>query len=129
MVMLCRKIFHKLNGNYTFLIITDRDDLDRQIYRNFLNTGVTTEKQSSRPKNGQQLRDFLGSNKRYIFTLIQNSVTRPVSLIRCYQSGMTSSSLSMKRTARNTAAWQKTCVKHCRMHNTWLLPVPAIGKR
>jgi type I restriction enzyme R subunit len=71
MVMLCRKIFHKLNGNYTFLIITDRDDLDRQIYRNFLNTGVTTEKQSSRPKNGQQLRDFLGSNKRYIFTLIQ----------------------------------------------------------
>ncbi len=71
MVMLCRKIFHKLNGNYTFLIVTDRDDLDRQIYRNFLNTGVTTEKQSSRPKNGQQLRDFLGSNKRYIFTLIQ----------------------------------------------------------
>ena len=71
MVMLCRKIFHKLSGNYTFLIITDRDDLDRQIYRNFLNTGVTTEAQSSRPNNGRQLREFLGSNKRYIFTLIQ----------------------------------------------------------
>ena len=71
MVLLCRKIFQKLNGNYTFLIVTDREDLDRQIYRNFLNTGATTESQTSRPKNGQQLREFLGSNKRYVFTLIQ----------------------------------------------------------
>lgn len=71
MVMLCRKIFHKLNGNYTFLIVTDRNDLDRQIYRNFLNTSAATEKQSSRPKNGEQLRQFLGTNKRFVFTLIQ----------------------------------------------------------
>ena len=71
MVLLCRKIFHKLKGNYTFLIVTDRDDLDRQIYRNFLTTGATTESQASRPKNGKQLREFLGSNKRYVFTLIQ----------------------------------------------------------
>lgn len=71
MVMLCRKIFHKLNGNYTFLIVTDRDDLDRQIYRNFLNTGATSKDQTSRPKNSSELRDYLGMNKRYIFTLIQ----------------------------------------------------------
>jgi type I restriction enzyme R subunit len=70
MVMLCRKIFQKLTGNYTFLIVTDRDDLDRQIYRNFLNTG-TKKEHINRPNNGEQLRDVLGSNKRYIFTLIQ----------------------------------------------------------
>jgi type I restriction enzyme R subunit len=71
MVLLCRKIFQKLTGNFTFLIVTDRDDLDRQIYRNFLNTGATTEAQMSRPNSGKQLRDLLATNKRYIFTLIQ----------------------------------------------------------
>ena len=69
-VMLCRKIFRTLTGNYTFLIVTDRDDLDRQIFRNFLHTGIKT-KYLSCPKSGEQLRDLLSSNKPYIFTLIQ----------------------------------------------------------
>jgi type I restriction enzyme R subunit len=30
----------KLPGNWTFLIVTDRDDLDGQIYRNFALTGA-----------------------------------------------------------------------------------------
>ena len=71
MVLLCRKVFQRLTGNFTFLIITDRDDLDRQIYRNFFNTGSVREADISRPNNGQKLREFLASNKRYIFTLIQ----------------------------------------------------------
>lgn len=71
MVLLCRKIFQRLTGNYTFLIITDREDLDRQIYRNFLNTGATTKSQVSQPSSGKQLRELLATNKRYIFTLIQ----------------------------------------------------------
>lgn len=70
-VMLCRKIFRTLTGNYTFLIVTDRDDLDRQIFRNFLNTDSIIDGHASRPKNGEQLREFLGQNKRYVFMLIQ----------------------------------------------------------
>ena len=71
MIFLARKVFHKFTGNYTFAIITDRDDLDGQIYRNFLDTNTVTKSEAARPKNSEQMRDFLGSNKRLVFTLIQ----------------------------------------------------------
>jgi len=70
-VMLCRKIFQRLTGNFTFLIITDRDDLDRQIYKNFLNTATVKKKEICQPSSGKHLRELLATNKRYIFTLIQ----------------------------------------------------------
>ena len=65
-----RKIFRKFEGNFTFLVITDREDLDTQIYRNFLHMGACTKADTSRPKNSAELRDVLTTNKRYIFTLI-----------------------------------------------------------
>lgn len=71
MVFLTRKIFRKFEGNFTFLVITDRDDLDTQIYRNFLNMGACQKADTSRPKNSKELREVLATNKRYIFTLIQ----------------------------------------------------------
>lgn len=71
MIFLARKIFHKFTGNYTFVIITDRDDLDGQIYRNFLDTNTVSKEEAARPKNSQEMRDFLGRNKRLVFTLIQ----------------------------------------------------------
>jgi type I restriction enzyme, R subunit len=71
MIFLARKIFHKYTGNYTFVIITDRDDLDGQIYRNFLDTETVKKADAAQPKNGEQLREFLGQNKRLVFTLIQ----------------------------------------------------------
>ena len=43
MVMLARKIKHKCTGNFTFLIVTDREDLDTQIYKNFLRTEFITD--------------------------------------------------------------------------------------
>lgn len=36
MVMFVRKVRRKINGNFTFLIITDRDDLDNQIHKTFV---------------------------------------------------------------------------------------------
>ncbi len=71
MIFLARKIFHKFTGNYTFVIITDRDDLDGQIYRNFLDTGTVSKNEAARPKNSAEMRTFLGQNKRLVFTLIQ----------------------------------------------------------
>lgn len=38
MVMLARKIKHKCTSNLTFLIVSDREDLDTQIYKSFLRT-------------------------------------------------------------------------------------------
>ncbi len=71
MIFLARKVFHKFTGNYTFAIITDRDDLDGQIYRNFLDTNTVTKSEAARPKNSAQMRDFFGRNMRLVFTLIQ----------------------------------------------------------
>lgn len=71
MVFYTRKIFRKLTGNFSFLVVTDRDDLDGQIYRNFLHTGVIGPKDDVRPRDSAQLREMLGKNRRVVFTLIQ----------------------------------------------------------
>jgi type I restriction enzyme, R subunit len=71
MIFYSRKIFRKQVGNFTFVIITDREDLDGQIYRNFLNTGTVTKAEAAQPKSGEEMRKFLGQNKHLVFTLIQ----------------------------------------------------------
>jgi type I restriction enzyme, R subunit len=68
MIFYTRKINRKLTGNFTFVIITDRDDLDRQIYLNFLNTETVKQKDAAQPKNSAQMREFLSQNKPIIFT-------------------------------------------------------------
>ena len=83
MVFYVRKIFRKLTGNFSFVVVTDRDDLDGQIYRNFLNTSTVKVQDAAQPKNSEELRKFLGQNKRLVFTLIQKfrfakGVTYPV---------------------------------------------------
>lgn len=70
MVMFARKVRRKVEGNFTFLVITDREDLDNQIYKNFMRTEVIGNKEECQPKNGTQLREFLQINKSFIFTMI-----------------------------------------------------------
>jgi len=70
MIFLARKIFRKDKGNFTFAVITDREDLDGQIYRNFLDTGTVNKNEAARPKDSAEMRDFLSRNLRLIFTLI-----------------------------------------------------------
>ncbi len=71
MVFYIRKIFRKCTGNFSFVVITDRDDLDKQISKNFLATEAVTEKEIAKPKNSAQMRDMLGQNLKIVFTLIQ----------------------------------------------------------
>lgn len=42
MVMFTRKVHRTLGGNFTFLMLTDRDDLDTQIYKTFAGCGGWT---------------------------------------------------------------------------------------
>lgn len=70
MIFYARKIFRKQTGNFTFVVVTDRDDLDGQIYRNFLHTGTVTKAEAAQPKDSEEMRKFLGQNKRLVFTLI-----------------------------------------------------------
>lgn len=70
MVMFARKVKRKIAGNFSFLVITDREDLDTQIHKNFVRTEVIGSKEECQPKDSKQLRDFLTTNKAFIFTLI-----------------------------------------------------------
>jgi len=74
MVFFSQKILRKLPGNWTFLVITDRDDLDTQIYKNFQNTGAVTEE--CQATSGEHLKQLLREDHRFIFTLIQKFVTK-----------------------------------------------------
>lgn len=71
MIFYVRKIFRRMPGNFTFVVVTDREDLDGQIYRNFLHTETVSEAEAAQPKNSEEMRRFLGQNKRLVFTLIQ----------------------------------------------------------
>ena len=70
MVMFVRKVRRKISGNFTFLVVTDRDDLDNQIHKTFVRTEVIGPKEECQPKNSAQLREFLSGNKPILFTLI-----------------------------------------------------------
>lgn len=75
MVFFCQKIHHKFTGSYTFLIITDRKELDGQIYGTFSGVGAVPQikagtKNSLRADSGTNLIDLLATQNRYLFTLI-----------------------------------------------------------
>lgn len=70
MVFFVRKVQRKISGNFTFLIVTDREDLDTQIHKNYVRTEVIGDKDECQPKSGHQLREYLQTNKPIIFTMI-----------------------------------------------------------
>jgi type I restriction enzyme R subunit len=74
MVFFSQKVLRKIPGNWTFLVVTDRDDLDNQIYKNFRNTAATTEE--CQADSGEHLKRLLQEDHRFIFTLIQKFVTK-----------------------------------------------------
>jgi len=71
MIFYARKIFRKATGNFSFVVVTDRQDLDGQIYRNFLNAETVRKEDAAQPANAEEMRKFLGQNKKVVFTLIQ----------------------------------------------------------
>jgi type I restriction enzyme, R subunit len=72
-----QKVHRTITGNWTFVIITDRDDLDNQIYKNFAKTGAVTEsEQKVRAHSGEHLKQLLTEDHRYVFTLIQKFRTQ-----------------------------------------------------
>jgi len=75
MVFMSQKIHRKFTGSYTFLIVTDRNELDTQIYGTFSGVGAIPQikagaKNSLKANSGRHLKDLLSSEHRYLFTLI-----------------------------------------------------------
>ena len=63
------KVRRKLEGNFTFLLMTDRNDLDSQIYKTFVGCGIA-DNQTPRAASGDDLEKRLKENHRYVFSLI-----------------------------------------------------------
>jgi type I restriction enzyme, R subunit len=68
-----RKVHRRIGGNFTFLILTDRDDLDKQIYSTFAGCGVVdNDSDPCRAGSGAELKSMLSdAHKGYVFSLIQ----------------------------------------------------------
>jgi type I restriction enzyme R subunit len=69
MIFFAQKVQRKIAGNWTFVIVTDRKELDGQIYKNFASAGVVTESHAQ-AESGAHLRQLLTEDHRYVFTLI-----------------------------------------------------------
>ena len=72
MAFLAHKVHRKLGGDYTFLVLTDRTDLDNQIYKTFATVGLANnDVDPCRAGSAKELRELLGQQKKVIFTMIQ----------------------------------------------------------
>jgi type I restriction enzyme R subunit len=81
MAFFAEKVRRVVPGNFTFLVMTDREDLDDQIWRTFIGCGVTDEK-TPRANSGKELQEILRGNHRFVFSLIHKfnqPVTEPYS--------------------------------------------------
>lgn len=76
MVFFTQKVLRRVLGSCTFVILTDREELDDQISKTFKATGATA-REDVRATSGEHLKELLRGNERYIFTLIQKFRNEP----------------------------------------------------
>lgn len=82
MAFFAEKVRRAVPGNFTFLVMTDREDLDEQIRRTFVGCGVT-DQQTPCASSGKELQEILRGNHRFIFSLIHKfnqPITEPYSV-------------------------------------------------
>jgi type I restriction enzyme R subunit len=81
MAFFAEKVRRVVPGNFTFVLMTDREDLDDQIFRTFVGCGVADEK-TPRAGSGEDLKELLGENHRFVFSLMHKfnqDITEPYS--------------------------------------------------
>lgn len=72
MAFFTQKLLRRFGGHWTFVIVTDRLDLDDQIYKTFARCGLVAEsEEQARASSGADLQQKLREDHRYLFTLIQ----------------------------------------------------------
>lgn len=78
MVFFAQKVLRKIGSNFTFVVVTDREDLDDQIYKNFAGAGVVKESEKRvRAQSVVHLKELLAEDHRYLFTLIHKFQAEP----------------------------------------------------
>jgi type I restriction enzyme R subunit len=76
MAFFVEKVRRTIDRNFTFVIMTDREDLDDQIFKTFFGCAVADDK-TPRSKNGADLEKLLNEDHRFIFSLI-HKFNRPL---------------------------------------------------
>lgn len=67
MAFFAEKVRRKVPGNFTFLLMTDRHDLDDQIHKTFAGSGIAG-KETPRAGSGHDLERVLKENHPYVFS-------------------------------------------------------------
>jgi len=77
MVFFAQKVLRRLAGNWTFVVVTDRVELDDQIAKTFKTVGAVSQAEGDQchAASGAHLRELLHGNHRYVFTLIHKFQT------------------------------------------------------
>ncbi len=76
MIFFAQKVLRKVPGNWTFVVVTDRKELDDQIYKTFASSSGVLTQQEVHAESVVHLRQLLSEDHRYIFTLIQKFQTQ-----------------------------------------------------
>ncbi len=80
MVFFAQKVLRKVSGNWTFVVVSDRAELDIQIAKTFKGVGAVSQSEGEKchANSGAHLRELLRENHRYVFTLIHKFQTPDV---------------------------------------------------
>lgn len=70
MLWFTQKVLRRQPGNWTFVLVTDRKELDDQLYEEFADSDVVTSGVDVHASSSAHLRELLGQDHRYVFTLI-----------------------------------------------------------
>jgi type I restriction enzyme R subunit len=76
MMFFSQKVLRKIPGNWSFVIVTDRQELDGQIYKTFADGDVITEPYTQ-AESSAHLRQLLSGEHRFVFSLIHKFRTEP----------------------------------------------------
>ena len=71
MLWFTQKVLRKIPGKWTFVMVTDRTELDSQLHGEFADAGAIPPEARVHAASIAHLRELLAADHRYVFTLIQ----------------------------------------------------------
>ena len=114
MAFFTEKVRRKLEGNFTFLLMTDRNDLDSQIYKTFVGCSHRRRQDASGRVRRQLGKRLLKENHRYVFSLI-HKFNKDVDPKQPYSERDNIIVISDEaHIAPKRGGWRATCASRCR---------------
>jgi type I restriction enzyme R subunit len=70
MLWFTQKVLRQIAGSWTFVMVTDRSELDSQLHGEFADAGAIAPQAQVHADTSAHLRELLAADHRYVFTLI-----------------------------------------------------------